>query len=63
MNNGIAKRGFGRVMMKKGGILSSPEILLQARRWSKKKLGKNATSKKINEGTAKQLKKITKEIK
>ena len=26
MNNGIAKRGFGRVMMKKGGYLQSPVI-------------------------------------
>jgi len=26
MNNGIAKRGFGRAMMKKGGYLQSPVI-------------------------------------
>ena len=124
MNNGIAKRGFGRAMMKKGGYLQSPvinsvkpkptkpkpkvvevrdinkngkkdgfevarakgmakgmgakvklksggiipksfkdlapDVIKHARNSTRKKLGKNATSEQLSEGTAKELKKIKK---
>jgi len=62
-NKQVSPKGYAEGGKVKKPFKISPSLMEHATRLTRKKLGKNATSKQIVEGTAKQIKKIKKGLK